>query len=89
MKVTAWVNPSSKVKCGNDLNFTEIRGALERIEVGIKVGDNDLGLRTSKSGEKLLITRPVLPLSNSRLRVLTHLLFLMFSAIIQKLFLEC
>ena len=53
-------------KCGNDLNFTEIdpipvksvgRGPLERGEAGVKVGDDDLGLMTLKSGEKTFLSR--------------------------------
>ena len=53
-----WVQRS---KDGYDLSFTKIdpipmknvgRGPLECGESGVKVGDNDLGLMTSESGEK-------------------------------------
>ena len=33
------------------------RGALERGEAGVKVGDDDLGQMTSKSGEKTFLSR--------------------------------
>ena len=33
------------------------RGALERGEPGVKVGDDDLGLMTSKSGEKTFLSQ--------------------------------
>ena len=34
-----------------------VRGAQERGEAGVKVGDDDLGLMTSKSGEKTFLSR--------------------------------
>ena len=42
------------------------RGPLERGEAGVKVGDDDLGLRTSKSGEKTFLSRDEILLAQNR-----------------------
>ena len=75
-KVTAgaWTRVQ-RSKDGNDLNFTEIdpipmknmgRRALERGEAGVKVGDDDLRVMTSKSGEKTFLSRDRILLVQSR-----------------------
>ena len=46
------------------------RGPLLREEAGVKVGDDDLGLVTSKSGEKTFLSRDEILLAREVARLL-------------------